>query len=146
MKILIATDAWEPQVNGVVRTLQATILDLRRRGHVVRMVTPQDFQTFAMPTYPDIRLAMVTAGAMRDVLSLEQPAAIHIATEGPIGWAMRGACLAQRRRFTTSYHTRFPEYVSARVPVPESTTRFMRRFMRSTVSSSITRSGAALRT
>lgn len=127
MKILIGTDAWEPQVNGVVRTLQATILDLHRCGHVVRMVTPQDFQTFAMPTYPDIRLAMVTAGVMRDVLVAEQPDAIHIATEGPIGWAMRGACLALRQRFTTSYHTRFPEYVSARVPVPEWMTYAMLR-------------------
>ena len=127
MKILIATDAWEPQVNGVVRTLQATILDLRQGGHLVRLVTPQDFQTFAMPTYPDIRLAMVTAGALRDVLASEQPDAIHIATEGPIGWAMRGACLALRRRFTTSYHTRFPEYVSARIPVPEWMTYAMLR-------------------
>lgn len=127
MKILIATDAWEPQVNGVVRTLQATIGDLRQRGHIVRLVTPRDFQTFAMPTYPDIRLAMVPGGAMRDVLADEQPDAIHIATEGPIGWAMRGACLAQRRRFTTSYHTRFPEYVSARVPVPEWMTYAMLR-------------------
>ncbi|MCU0884341.1 MAG: glycosyltransferase family 1 protein [Beijerinckiaceae bacterium] len=127
MKILIATDAWEPQVNGVVRTLQATIDDLRQRGHVVKMVTPRDFQTFAMPTYPDIRLAMVTAGTLRAVLVAEQPDAIHIATEGPIGWAMRGACLALGRCFTTSYHTRFPEYVSARVPVPEWMTYAMLR-------------------
>lgn len=118
MKILIATDAWEPQVNGVVRTLQATIHDLRSRGITVRMVEPQDFQTIAMPTYPDIRLAMATAGKMREILKREQPDAVHIATEGPIGWAMRGACLSLGRRFTTSYHTRFPEYIVARVPVP----------------------------
>jgi glycosyltransferase involved in cell wall biosynthesis len=127
MKILIATDAWEPQVNGVVRTLQATVKELRQRGHAVRIVHPGDFQTFAMPTYPDIRLAVATAGAMRSILSREQPAAIHIATEGPIGWAMRHACMALKRRFTTSYHTRFPEYISARVPVPEWMTYAMLR-------------------
>jgi glycosyltransferase involved in cell wall biosynthesis len=119
MKILIATDAWEPQVNGVVRTLQATIRELEARGILVKVIGPHDFQTFPMPTYPDIRLAMATTGAMRGILDREQPDAVHIATEGPIGWAMRNACLALGRRFTTSYHTRFPKYVSARMPVPE---------------------------
>lgn len=119
MKILIATDAWDPQVNGVVRTLQSTIHELRRRGIEVKVVEPRDFQTVAMPTYPDIRLAMTTTGAMRDILAKEQPDAVHIATEGPVGWAMRHASVSLGRRFTTSYHTRFPEYVSARMPVPE---------------------------
>jgi glycosyltransferase involved in cell wall biosynthesis len=118
MKILIATDAWEPQVNGVVRTLQATVEELRQRGHIVTIVHPGDFQTFAMPTYPDIRLAVATAGTMRGIVAHVQPDAIHIATEGPIGWAMRQACLSSQLRFTTSYHTRFPEYISARMPVP----------------------------
>lgn len=118
MKILIATDAWDPQVNGVVRTLQATIAEIRRRGITVKVVEPHNFQTFALPTYPDIRLAMASAGSMRDILLREQPDAVHIATEGPVGWAMRQASLSLGRRFTTSYHTRFPEYVSARVPVP----------------------------
>ncbi len=127
MKILIATDAWEPQVNGVMRTLQATVRELRQRGHGVRIVHPEDFQTIAMPTYPDIRLAVATAGAMRPILAKEQPDAIHIATEGPIGWAMRHACLSSQQRFTTSYHTRFPEYISARVPVPEWMTYAMLR-------------------
>ncbi|MGL4439190.1 MAG: glycosyltransferase family 4 protein [Bosea sp. (in: a-proteobacteria)] len=128
MKILIATDAWEPQVNGVVRTLQATTLELQRRGHIVKIIQPGDFQTFAMPTYPDIRLAVATAGAMRTTLLQLQPDAIHIATEGPIGWAMRHACLSLRLRFSTSYHTRFPEYISARVPVPEWMTYAMLRY------------------
>lgn len=127
MKILIATDAWEPQVNGVVRTLQATIQELRQRGNTVTIVEPQNFQTFAMPTYPDIRLAMATAGNMKDILARERPDAVHIATEGPIGWAMRNASLSLGRRFTTSYHTRFPEYVSARMPVPEWMTYAMLR-------------------
>ena len=69
MKILIATDAWEPQVNGVVRTLQATVRELQKRGHLVKIIHPEDFQTFAMPTYPDIRLAIATAGAMRERLA-----------------------------------------------------------------------------
>ena len=127
MNILIATDAWEPQVNGVVRTLQATVRELRQRNHVVKIVHPENFQTFAMPTYPDIRLAVTSSGAMRAIMAREQPDAIHIATEGPIGWAMRQACLSSQRRFTTSYHTRFPEYISARVPVPEWMTYAMLR-------------------
>jgi glycosyltransferase involved in cell wall biosynthesis len=129
MKLLIATDAWEPQVNGVVRTLQATIRDLRGRGILVKIVHPEQFRTFGLPTYPDIRLAMTTPRHMRATLSQEQPDAVHIATEGPIGWAMRSACLALGQRFTTSYHTRFPEYVSARAPIPERLTfALMRRF------------------
>ncbi len=129
MKLLIATDAWEPQVNGVVRTLQATIHDLRGRGIGVKVVHPGQFSTFGLPTYPDIRLAMTTPRRMRSILADERPDAVHIATEGPIGWAMRSACMIQGQRFTTSYHTRFPEYVSARAPVPERWTyAMMRRF------------------
>ncbi len=129
MKLLIATDAWEPQINGVVRTLQATIHDLQGREMAVKVVHPEQFSTFGLPTYPDIRLAMTTPRRMRTILSDEQPDAVHIATEGPIGWAMRSACVTLGQRFTTSYHTRFPEYVSARAPVPERLTyALMRRF------------------
>lgn len=127
MKILIATDAWEPQVNGVVRTLQATVRELRALGATVRLVEPSGFQTVAMPTYRDIRLAMTSSGQMRQILGETRPDAIHIATEGPIGWAMRGACLSFGCQFTTSYHTRFPEYISARVPVPQWLTYAMLR-------------------
>jgi glycosyltransferase involved in cell wall biosynthesis len=127
MKLLIATDAWEPQVNGVVRTLQATIHDLQARGIVVKVVGPELFRTFGLPTYPDIPLAVTTPRRMRAILAQEQPDAVHIATEGPIGWAMRRACVTGGFRFTTSYHTRFPEYVRARVPVPE---RLMYAIMR----------------
>jgi len=129
MKLVIATDAWEPQVNGVVRTLQATIREIRARGVSVEVVEPRGFRTFGLPTYPDIRLALATRARMRAILAEAKPDAVHIATEGPIGWAMRGACLALGRRFTTSYHTRFPEYVSARAPVPERWTyALLRRF------------------
>jgi glycosyltransferase involved in cell wall biosynthesis len=127
MKLLIATDAWEPQVNGVVRTLQATIHDLRERGISVKVIHPELFRTFGLPTYPDIRLAVTTPRQMRDVVAKERPDAVHISTEGPIGWAMRSACVSLGQRFTTSYHTRFPEYVSARAPVPE---RLMYAIMR----------------
>jgi len=129
MRFLLATDAWEPQVNGVVRTLQATIRELAQRGVTVRVVHPGDFPTLGLPTYPDIRLAMASPARMRALLAEEAPDAIHIATEGPIGWAMRAACLKIGRRFTTSYHTRFPEYLRARMPVPVGATyALLRRF------------------
>jgi glycosyltransferase involved in cell wall biosynthesis len=118
MKIVIASDAWEPQVNGVVRTLQATIAKMRARGIDVHIIHPGQFHSFGLPTYPDIRLALVGAGRMKRILSEMEPDIIHIATEGPIGWAMRSACIATKHRFTTSYHTRFPEYVRARMPIP----------------------------
>jgi glycosyltransferase involved in cell wall biosynthesis len=127
MKLLIATDAWEPQVNGVVRTLQATIAELEGRGIDVKVVGPAGFRTFGLPTYPDIRLALTTPRRMREILSAEAPDAVHVATEGPLGYSMRRACVSLDRRFTTSYHTRFPEYVSARAPVPERLTYAMLR-------------------
>jgi glycosyltransferase involved in cell wall biosynthesis len=131
MKLLIATDAWAPQVNGVVRTLQATIREIRSRGIEVVVVEPSRFLTVGMPTYPDIRLALVTQLHLNDILAREMPDNVHISTEGPIGLAARKACIAQGRRFTTSYHTRFPEYLSARAPVPENWSyALLRRFHR----------------
>jgi glycosyltransferase involved in cell wall biosynthesis len=118
LRLLIATDAWAPQVNGVVRTLTCLADELKRRGVVVEMVTPQDFRTGPMPTYPDIRIARVGGAAVMDRLDAFRPDHIHIATEGPIGWAMRKACLERGLVFTTSYHTRFPEYLQQRAPVP----------------------------
>ncbi|MGL4240775.1 MAG: glycosyltransferase, partial [Beijerinckiaceae bacterium] len=94
MKLLIATDAWEPQVNGVVRTLQATIRELRKRGVAVEVVHPQAFRTIGLPTYPDIRLALTTQRRMRGIIASAAPDAIHVATEGPIGWAVRSACVS----------------------------------------------------
>jgi glycosyltransferase involved in cell wall biosynthesis len=129
MKLVIATDAWEPQVNGVVRTLQATIRELTRMGIEVEVIHPGRFRTFAMPSYPDIRLAVTWPRRMRQIIEDLAPDSIHIATEGPIGWAMRSACMKLGRRFTASYHTRFPEYLSARAPVPEAMTyALLRRF------------------
>ena len=118
MRILLATDAWEPQVNGVVRTLTRTIAECRALGHEVEVVSPDQFKTVPMPTYPEIRLALNAYDAMQERFKAFEPEAIHIATEGPVGLAARRICLEWKLPFTTSYHTRFPEYISARLPVP----------------------------
>lgn len=119
MRILIATDAWEPQVNGVVRTLQATASALGALGERVDFLTPAGFRSFAMPTYRDIRLAIARPAAVARRIDALAPDHIHIATEGTVGLAVRRYCRRLNFPFTTSYHTRFPEYVSARMPVPE---------------------------
>lgn len=118
MRILLATDAWEPQVNGVVRTLSRTIAECRAMGHEVLAVTPDQFKTIPCPTYPEIRLALGAEEEIREKMRAFEPEAVHIATEGPIGIATRRICLEWKLPFTTSYHTKFPEYVSARFPVP----------------------------
>ncbi|MBC8130898.1 MAG: glycosyltransferase family 1 protein [Rhizobiaceae bacterium] len=129
MRVLIATDAWTPQINGVVRTLSSLVDELRLLGDEVLVVSPQDFTTFPMPTYPEIRLALATSWRLGKIIADFDPQAIHIATEGPIGVAARRAAMRMRRAFTTSFHTRFPEYLSRRAPVPESFSyALLRRF------------------
>ena len=118
MRLLIVTDAWFPQVNGVVRTLSAVREQLERDGHEVRALTPEGHCTFPCPTYPEIRLALVPGQAVLRTIDDFDPDAIHIATEGPLGWAARRICLRRNLPFTTGYHTRFPEYVHARFRVP----------------------------
>lgn len=120
MRILIATDAWAPQVNGVVRTLETLEKQLVKLGHEVLFVTPGGFRTVPMPTYPEIRLALFARRAVGRVIEKFQPDAIHIATEGPLGLATRRNCLRRGISFTTSFHTRFPEYIHARFGVPTS--------------------------
>jgi glycosyltransferase involved in cell wall biosynthesis len=120
MRILLATDAWEPQVNGVVRTLTRTVQECREMGHTVEVVSPEQFKTLPLPTYPEIRLAMGAYEPMQERFRAFEPEAIHIATEGPVGLAARRLCLEWKLPFTTSYHTRFPEYVAARFPAPVS--------------------------
>ena len=120
MRILIATDAWHPQVNGVVHSLEAMAKAARLQGAQIDFLTPQYFATLPMPSYPEIRLALISAGLACRHIDRLGPDHIHIATEGPIGLAMRRACLRRGQVFTTSYHTRYPEYISARWPVPES--------------------------
>jgi glycosyltransferase involved in cell wall biosynthesis len=118
MRILLATDAWEPQVNGVVRTLTRTVAECRALGHEVEVISPDQFKTMPMPTYPEIKLAINAYEPIQERFKAFEPEAVHIATEGPIGLAARRICLEWKLPFTTSYHTRFPEYVSARLPVP----------------------------
>jgi glycosyltransferase involved in cell wall biosynthesis len=122
MRILIATDAWDPQVNGVVRTLKATGRELTARGHEVRYVTPDGFTTVPLPTYPEVRLALFAKTRIAGLISTFAPDAIHIATEGPIGLATRQVCVERGLPFTTSFHTRFPEYIEARTALPSSWT------------------------
>jgi glycosyltransferase involved in cell wall biosynthesis len=118
MRILLATDAWEPQVNGVVRTLTRIVAELREMGDVVEVISPDQFPNFPLPTYPEIKLAVGAYEKVQERFKSFEPEAIHIATEGPVGLAARRICLEWKLPFTTSYHTRFPEYVSARLPVP----------------------------
>ncbi|HKJ63105.1 MAG TPA: glycosyltransferase family 1 protein [Hyphomicrobiales bacterium] len=118
MRIFIATDAWTPQVNGVVQTYQRLNDALLKLGHDVGVMTPNGYHSVAMPTYSEIRLAFVRAREARRKIDAFEPDHIHVATEGPIGLAARRVCLRQDIPFTTSYHTKFPEYISARLPVP----------------------------
>jgi glycosyltransferase involved in cell wall biosynthesis len=118
MRIAIVTDAWAPQVNGVVRALTSTIAVLRARGHDVLTVTPEPFRTIPCPTYPDIRLAIGCGAGVARMLADYAPDAVHIATEGPIGWAARRWCLDYGMPFTTSFHTRFPDYAALRTGLP----------------------------
>jgi glycosyltransferase involved in cell wall biosynthesis len=119
MKLAIVTDAWRPQVNGVVTTLSRTRDCLARLGHEVTIVSPEPYATIPCPTYPEIRLAILPGRRLGRTLTQQAPAAIHIATEGPLGSAARRFCVREGLRFTTSYHTQFPQYVRKRAPIPE---------------------------
>jgi glycosyltransferase involved in cell wall biosynthesis len=131
MKIALVSDAWSPQVNGVVRTLGMVTRELTAAGHDVVPITPDRFVTLPCPTYPEIRLAIRPRGRARRMLRETAPDAIHIATEGPLGIAVRGLCLDEGWQFTTAYHTRFPEYIQSRFAVPASWCYAMlRRFHR----------------
>lgn len=129
MKIVIATDAWKPQINGVVTTLEKTGEELTALGNEVKYITPEGFKTFPCPSYPSIRLAIRPKNKVAFILDEFAPDAIHIATEGPLGQASRAYCIKNNLQFTSSYHTQFPEYVRLRAPVPVSWTyAFLRRF------------------
>lgn len=118
MKLLIVTDAWEPQVNGVVRTLKMTQRELQARGHEVRFLSPLDFRSVPCPTYPEISLALTTSQAVARHVDAFDPDCLHIATEGPLGWLARRVAMRRGWPFTTAYHSRFPEYVHARFRLP----------------------------
>jgi len=129
VKMILATDAWHPQVNGVVRSLSMTAQHMRRAGHDVEVIEPGKFRTIPCPTYPEIRLALGCGRAVARMIDEFNPDRIHISTEGPIGWAARSWCLKHGRHFTTAFHTRFPDYVSLRTGIPEEWVwKLMRRF------------------
>lgn len=117
-RILIISDAWHPQVNGVVKTLENTVRSLKAMGLHVAMITPDLFRTLPCPGYPEIRLAMASPARLEQMIRESRPDAIHIATEGPLGWIARSIAIRQGWRFTTAYHTRFPEYLGARTGLP----------------------------
>src|ERR1700692_4335458 len=118
MRILIATDAWLPQVNGVVRTLTSLARSASALGAEVSFLTPDGFPSLAVPTYPGLRVALPNRREIAARVEAASPDAIHIATEGPIGWAVRAYCRRRKLAFTTSYTTRFPEYIAVRSIVP----------------------------
>ena len=117
MRLLIVTDAWRPQINGVVRTLGRISQELIGMGVDAVLLTPQDYKTVAMPFYPEVRLSLATPGSVARRIEAIAPDHVHIATEGPLGFLARRHCLRAGRTFTTSYHTRFPEYINARLPL-----------------------------
>ena len=129
MKIVIVSDAWLPQTNGVVRTLSALRQELLGFGHDVVMITPENFTTIPCPTYGEIRLALVPGFEVDRILTAYRPDAIHVATEGPLGYAARRFCRSRKLPFTTSFHTKFPDYIKARFGVPMRWTyALLRRF------------------
>lgn len=129
MKILIVTDAWYPQINGVVRTIARTRDELTRLGHTVEVIGPDRFVTLPCPTYPEIRLSLFPGAKLHRFIEQMSPDAIHISTEGPLGLSARTWCLRNKFPFTTTFHTQFPEYVWLRTRIPLSVSyRFMRWF------------------
>ena len=129
MRIAIVTDAWSPQVNGVVRTLQSVRAELEKMGHEVLVISPDLFHSVPCPTYPEIRLAFASTGAVGQMLEEFSPQAVHLATEGPVCIAARRWCLQRDFPFTTAYHTQFPDYVAARTGVnPEWVWRYIKWF------------------
>lgn len=129
MRIAIVTDAWQPQVNGVVKTLMSTCEELRALGHEVLTITPLGRRSIPLPTYSEIRISLFPGRSVRRELDAFDPDCIHVATEGTLGLAARRYCIRRGRPFTTAYHTQFPEYVRARFPIPISwTVRLLRWF------------------
>ncbi len=134
MNVVIVTDAWKPQVNGVVRTYEQFGRELTAMGHTVSYITPDGFRTVPMPGYPEIRLALFPYRGVAKTLRAKGPDAIHIGTEGPLGSAARRYCRRNGIPFTTAYHTRFPEYLRLRLPVPLGMSyAWLRRFHRPAV-------------
>ena len=117
-RLTIVTDAWHPQVNGVVRSIETTNRELAKLGVVVSLLTPERFRSVPMPTYPEIRLSLASPSSVGRMIAEQRPDYLHIATEGPLGLLARNWALRHGVAFSTSYHTRFPEYVAERLPIP----------------------------
>ena len=131
MRIALVTDAWHPQINGVVRTLARVNHELEQLGHEIHVIAPGEFRTVPCPSYPEIRLALFPGRGVVRRLKTLRPEAVHIATEGPLGLAARRACVKLGLAFTTSFHTRFPEYLTARTGLPPAVGyAWLRRFHR----------------
>jgi glycosyltransferase involved in cell wall biosynthesis len=129
LRLLIVSDAWAPQVNGVVRTVATVAQELRANGDLVEVIGPDRFRTIPLPSYPEIRLALAPRRRLARLVQEFRPQAVHIATEGPLGWAMRALCRSYGWPFTTSFHTRFPDYLHARTGLPPRFAwAFLRRF------------------
>jgi glycosyltransferase involved in cell wall biosynthesis len=120
LRIAFITDAWHPQINGVVTTIANTCSTLERSGHRIKLITPDQFKTIPCPTYPSIRLALACYRKISKLLDEFNPQRIHIATEGPLGLAARKYCIKHNLAFTTSFHTLFPEYINLRFKIPVS--------------------------
>src|SRR3982074_2012157 len=118
MRVLIATDAWHPQVNGVVRTLTSLARSASGLDAEISFLTPEGFPSVGVPTYPGLRIALPNRREIARRIEAAAPEAIHIATEGPIGWAVRAYCRRRKLAFTTSYPTRLPEYIAVRTIIP----------------------------
>ncbi len=118
MRLALVTDAWHPQQNGVVRVLDSVLRLLEADGHEIEVISPEQFTTIPCPTYPEIPLAVLPGKLLADKLERIAPDAIHLATEGPLGWSARSWCLRNKFPFTTAYHSKFPEYVQKRTGLP----------------------------
>ena len=127
MKIALITDAWHPQINGVVNTLSHTRDNLEKMGHDVLYITPQNFRTVPLPTYPDIRISLFPKRKVFKALAAFEPEAIHIATEGPLGYTAKRYCKKYNIKHTTAYHTQFPYYVRMRLPIPVAVSYYVLR-------------------
>lgn len=127
MRILVATDAWRPQVNGVVRTYERLQREMATLGGELALMTPDEFRTVPCPSYPEVRLSLPRMNYVAGRLDVMRPDAVHIATEGPIGWMVRRFCLKRGLRFTTAFHTKFPDYIHARFGIPRDVTFAMQR-------------------
>jgi glycosyltransferase involved in cell wall biosynthesis len=127
-RILLVTDAWHPQINGVVRTMEKMAEELKKMGQEIFFITPQDYRTIPCPTYPEIRLSINAYPKVYRKIREINPNVVHIATEGPLGFFARGYCIDHKIHFTTSYHTKFPEYIKQRFKIPLKITYAYLRF------------------